>query len=343
MSPSGRKLSRPLMPIMTRSGCHSEMTIPMIDPDTCEDHRDNSGAGIVVSHPTPSPRTDNCVDEKLVELLPERESCASSSSSSSLVSRFMGRLGVSLHSLSSLSSRRSGLPDARKTYAKIKSRHASEEGSGTSNPPYSYGTTSSQHSFSSTLWYRPVRRRCHDKRNVTGKHNPNLLPHSSHATTMTNGHHDSNSGSNSSLGTHQSSLNIRVPFPSTSEESYPSPHSADAIAVLEAPLEKGEAQLFDGPVKYHGILEDQVQGISVGAYEGTNTSTSTTYARSPSRRRGLVPLKRRASALASSVLPTRCKFPTIFHKGRYPRYPVDDDNDSVEYDIPCLAYIACLW
>lgn len=257
-----------------------------------------------------------------------------------------------MHSLSSLctiSSRGSDLPGARKTYAKVKSRHDSEEGSGTSDPPYSHGTTPSQHSSSSTLLHRPLRRRCHDKRNGARNHDdipPNLLSHFSHATTITTGHDDSNSGSNRSLGAHQSSLDIRVPFPSTgtSEELYPSPHSADAIAVFEAPLEKGEAQLFDGPVKYHDILGDQVQYTFVEAYDGTNTSTSTTSIRSPSGRRGLlVPLKRRAGALASSVLPTRFKFPTIFHKGRYPPYPADDDNNSVEYDIPCLAYITCLW
>jgi hypothetical protein len=274
------------------------------------------------------------------------------------------RLEASVYSLSSLRtipSWRSTLPRAHKTYAKIEGGH---DGAGASDPdstpglPHPFGGAPPQHSSFGNLWNNSVCRQRDGKRprsqnNAFHTSLSDILARFSHAmTSSTNGHHDpGTSSSSSSLGTHQSSsLDSHIPFPSTSEESsYPSPYSADAVAVFQAPLNKGDPSCFDGYVKHRGhrgTPEARIQVVFAESTDRTSTGTGTsaTSARAASKPRGrLVPLRRRVRALAGSMTFTRCKFPTIFRKHRHPPYPVDDDNDPVEYDIPCLAYITCLW
>jgi hypothetical protein len=119
--------------------------------------------------------------------------------------------------------------------------------------------------------------------------------------------------------------------------------------VFQAPLNKSDAPLFyDGHVRFRGIFEDHMQVVFEEATDRTSssasTSTSVTSARSASKPPGILSRsRRRVSALAKAVIPARCKFLSIFDKKRPPRRPVYDDDDPVEYDIPCLAYVTCLW
>lgn len=317
-----------------------------------------TGAGTASSRLVSS--TGSLVDEKSAVPLSERENRLRPSGSSSTMSRFVDRIEASVYSLSSLrtlpSSWRSTLPRAhgRRTYSKIK--RGNDRGSSDSDTPsllpHQSAEAPSQPSSSGNLWNNSVRRRRHDKRSTRSQNNvfhtslSDILTRFSHAmSSSTNGHHDPGASSGGSLGTRQSSY---IPFPSTSDESsHPSPYSADAVAVFQAPLNKGDALYFDTHVKHRGIHENHIQVVFAEAADSTSTSTSTsvTFARVAPKQRGLiVPLRRRVRALASSVkTSTQHKFSTIFHKDRYPSRPVDDDNDPVEYDIPCLAYITCLW
>ncbi|KAF8476409.1 hypothetical protein DFH94DRAFT_110786 [Russula ochroleuca] len=366
---------------MTRSARHSETTISMIDSSNASlndrggsctqrgsassrrqvvaqgrgEQKSNSGAG--TASPRLMPSTGSLVDEKSALPLSERENRLRPSGSSSTMSRFVDRIEASVYSLSSLrtipSSWRSTLPRAHRTYSKIERGH--DRGDSDSDIPsltHQFAGASSQHTSSGNLWNNSVRRRRNDKRSTRSQNNvfhtslPDILARFSHAmSNSTNGHHDPGASSSGSLGTRQSSY---IPFPSTSEESsYPSPYSADAVAMFQAPLNKGDALYFDSHVKHRGILENHIQVVFAEAADSTSTSTSvsTTSARAAPKPRGLiVPLKRRIRALASSLkTSTRCKFPTIFHRDRHSPRPVSDDNDPVEYDIPCLAYITCLW
>jgi hypothetical protein len=316
-----------------------------------------TGAGIAKSQYAPcSLMPGNRVDEILPLPLAEHGLFVPPSSSSSTVSYFGGRLEASAPSLSSLRttpSWQSSLgPDVRKTNAKIKARYDGEDFN-THNQPHPCGETlmpRSQHSSSSDLKYFPARCRSQDKP-TTGQNDylhisplVDLPGHISHAMTVTNKHKDQSSDRSSSSSTDRLSFGDPIPFPSTSEESYPSPYSADAIAVFQAPPYKGGARYFEGRRKREDILEDQVQVVFAVAVDGTSTSSGTASLYTAPRLYGpLEPLRRRVKALASSLLSTRRKFPTIFTKKH--RAPHFDDHDytSVEYDIPCLAYISCLW
>ena len=289
----------------------------------------------------------------------------------------------SLRTIRSIPSWRSTLTRAHNTYAKIEcDAHddgCGDGGSDSDAPPSVLPRVSgggagapSSSSGNNNFWNDSVRRGGrHDKRtrgpnNVFHTSLSDILSRFSHAmSNSTGGHHGpgttATASCSSSLGTHPSSSlgSRRVPFPSnTSEESsssssssYPSPYSADAVAAFQAPRNTGDAPYFDGRVKYRGIFEDHIQVDFAEATHRTSTSThtgtstSTTSVRVTSKpHRLLTPLRRRVSAMARSVTPTRSKFPTIFHKDRRPpRRPVDDEDDFEEYDIPCLAYITCLW
>jgi hypothetical protein len=299
---------------------------------------------------------DGCVDDKVTSLLSESESCASLSSSGSTVSRFVGRLGVGMLSLSSLrtipSWRSSLVPDAHATYAKIDPR-CDNEGSGDSTDPlrHSHRMVSNQHPSSGNQRHSTLRRRHHEKRTRTPRVSHAAIPllaRFPHARTTTNRLNGPNRSFNSSTNTYQSAFDSHVPFPSTSEESYPSPHSPDAVAMFQTPLDKGPAPLFDCFVKRHDIPQDEIQVIFEESSDGTSTNASTNTGASPVRPASgrhdlLAPLRRRVTAVASSVIRTRRKFPTTFHKNWRPQNPVHDDDEPVEYDIPCLAYITCLW
>lgn len=324
-----------------------------------------TGAGTASPRLMPSrASTGSLVDGKSALPLSERETRLRPSGSSSTMSRFVDRIEASVYSLSSLrtipSSWRSTLPRAhgRRTYSKIE--RGNDRGSSDSDTPgllphQFAGASSQQQSSSGNLWNNSVRRRRHDKRSTRSQNNvfhtslSDILTRFSHAmSNSTNGHHDPGASSSGSLGTRQSSY---IPFPSTPDESsHPSPYSADAVAVFQAPLNKADDALyFDTHVKHRGIHENRIQVVFAEAADSTSTSTSTsasaTSARVAPKPRGfIVPLRRRVRALASSVkTSTRRKFSTIFHKDRHPPRRVDDDNDPVEYDIPCLAYITCLW
>ena len=322
------------------------------------------------------PPAGGLVDEKSESARPhsEREARPLSSGSSSTMSRFVERLEASVYSLSSLRtipSWRSTLSCAHKTYAKIECGHDGDSDT-PSLPHECEGAPSSQRSSFGNIWNNSLRRRRQDRRarspnNVFHTSLSDILARFSHAmSNSTSGHHGpgtTSSRSSGSLSAHpSSSLNSHVPFPSASDESsssssssYPSPYSADAVAAFQAPRRnKGgdvrDAPYFDGRVRYRGIFEDHIQVDFAEAVDGTSTSTNTSTSATSVRgatskpRRLLAPLRRRVSAVARSVTPTRRKFPTIFHKDhrRSPR-PVVEDDDPVEYDIPCLAYITCLW
>jgi len=323
------------------------------------EHRSYSGVGIATSHLTTMP--DSRVNDKLAAVLSRRDPWVTRSKSSSTATRLVGRLGASAsmrrlpssRTMPTSSWRSNHLLDAHKTYSKIDSRHDGD-GSDTPNPPNPRGTVSSRHSSSGNPRYHSRRRRrrqekCSGSQNAvhSSVHVSNLLARFSHPMTMTNGrhHHSSSRSTWSSLGTPQLSFDGHVPFPSiSSEESYPSPYSPDAIALFEAPLDS-EVPFVDGLLKHHDSFEDHVRFVLVEPFDRTSTSAGSTTATPPlSRRRGLLAsFKRRVRALAKSASPTRRKFPTIFRKDRRARYLVDDDNDPVEYDIPCLAYVTCLW
>lgn len=338
------------------------------------EHKSNSGVGI--APPQLMPSTDNHADEKsAVPAVPlsDRETCLLPSRSSSTISRFVDRLGTSVYSLSSLRtipSWRNTFPRAHKTYAEIERGHDVSEGSRSDSPSLPRlrgGASPSQHSSSGNLRNHSL---CHRRRHAAKRtrsqndvfHTPlsDLLTRFSHAMTIsTSGHRDSgtstSSSSNSSFGTHHSSLDGgHIPFPSISDESnrtFPSPYSADAAAVFQAPLNKSDApRFFDGHVKFRGVFEDHMQVVFEEATDRTSTSASTstsaTSVRTASESKPpglLVRSRRRVSALARAVAPARCKFLSTFDKKRPPPRPADDDDDPVEYDIPCLAYVTCLW
>lgn len=271
------------------------------------------------------------VDETLPVPLSEHEAFIPPSNTSSTVSCFGGRIDASIRSLTPLrtvSSWQSSLhPDARKTFAKIKAQHDSED-------------TNAHNRRGGTL---ASRSQCSSSSNM--KHLVNLPGYFSHATTVTNGYNDRSSSQCSSSSTYQSSFCDRVPFPSTSEELYPSPYSADAIAVFQAPPDKGRTHHLDDRQKHGDILENQIQVIFSVAVDGTSTSSGDSFAPTASLRpRG--PLKflkhprRRLGAWAKSLLSTRRKLLTS-KECRAPHFD-DYDYNSVEYDIPCLAYISCL-
>jgi hypothetical protein len=266
---------------------------------------------------------------------PELEPSALPSCSTSTFSRLMDRLGANAPSLSSLrtipSWRSSLLPDTNKTYAKMHTRSSSEE-SDTPNPPHLRGPTP-HHPSLSGLQRRYLRHRRHNKclTNQHGRHNPFHTPA---PNSRTRRHDYPSSSSRSSLSTRpSSSVDSHVPSPSTSEESYPSPYSADALAVFHT--SKHRASFFKSRCK-----QDRIQVIFEEAADATSTSVSASSAHSLPRRHGRFgPLKRRIRALAESMSPPRSKAPAVLNDERMS--PHLDDDDSVEYDIPCLAYISC--
>ena len=345
------------------------------------DHKSNSGAcymggkdvrmfrhdtGVGIVPPQLMPLTDSHMDEKSAVPLSDRETRILPSRSSSTMSRFVDRLGTSVSNLSSLgtipTSWRNTFPRAHDSYAKIERGHDVGGGPGSDSPSLPRlrgGASPSQHSSSGNLRNHslPHRRRHAAKRTKSENrilHTPlsDLFTRFSHASTIsTSGQRDS--GTSSSLGTHHSSLDSsHIPFPSISDESYrtfPSPYSADAAAVFQAPLNKSDApHFFDGHVKFRGIFEDHMQVVFEEATEMTSSSASTSASATSARTASNPPSllnrsRRRVSAFARAVTPARCKFPAIFDKKRHPSRPAYDDDDPVEYDIPCLAYVTCLW
>jgi hypothetical protein len=250
----------------------------------------------------------------------------------------------SLSSLRTIPSWRSSLfPDANETYAKVHTRTSSE--SDTPNPSDSRGARP-HHTSLSSLRHRYLRHRRQNKR-LTKQDDSlhasvplsNLLESSSHSSIRRQD--DPSSTSSSSVSTRpSSSFDSHVPSPSTSEESYPPPYSADALAVFHTPTIKRGASFFKGRRKHEVILEDRVQVIFEETTDATSTSVGLSSAHSLARRRGRISrLKRRIRALAESISPPRSKAPATFnHERRSPNL-----DDSVEHDIPCLAYIFCIW
>lgn len=345
------------MPLTTQTARHGEMTVPMTDSNPplisrLEDRvRCGQGTSVTASRcAIVSPPPDGRTEEKCVVSPLELEPSAPTSSPASTVSRFMDRLGANAPSLSSLrtipSWRSSLLPDTNKTHGKIRTRYSSE-GSDFPNPPHSRGARPHHPSLSS-LQHRYLSHR-HQNKHLTNQNGGHDLLHTSvplsnrFSHSRTRRHDDPSSSSSSSLSTRpSSSSDSNVPSPSTSEESYPSPYSADALAVFHAPTNKRGANLFKSRRKHEAILEDQVKIIFEEATDTTSTMAAVSSAHSLARRRGHISrLKRRIRALAESMSPPRSKAPTMFNNE--PRSPYVDDHDSMEYDIPCLAYISCIW
>ena len=290
-----------------------------------------TGTSVAPSRCTPvSPTPDAC-----------GEPSAPPFSSTSTISRFRAKV-PSLSSLRTIPSWRSSL--FNKPYAKILVRTSSEE-SDVPNPSDSSGA-GPHHTALNSLRHRNLRRRRQNKRS-TNQDDPlhasvplsNLSERSWHSSTRRQ--YDSSSRSSGSLSTRpSSSSDFHTPSPSTSEESYPSPYSADALAVFHIPTNK-RASFFKSRRKHEYILEDRVQVIFEEATDATSTSAGVSSVHSLARRRGRIScLKRRIRTLAESMSPPRSKAPAMFNNER--RSPHLDD-DSVEYDIPCLAYISCIW
>ena len=326
--------------------------------------------GVGIARPQLVLSTDSHINEKsaIPGPLSDRDARLPSRSSST-ISRFVDRLGTSVNSLSSLHtipSWRNTFPRAHNTYAKIERGHDVSGCSGSDSPslPRLRGEASpSQHSSSGYLRNNSLRHRRRHTANRPGSrsnvpHAPisDLLTRFSHAmTTSTGGQRGSGTSSSysSSLGTHRSySDSSHIPFPSISDESYrtfPTPYSDDAAALFQAPLNKSDVpHVFDGHVKFRGVYEDHMQVVFEEGTDRTSSSASTstgaTSVRTASKPPSLlIRSRRRASALARAVTPARCKFPTIFDKKRHRPRPAYDDHDPVEYDIPCLAYVTCLW
>jgi hypothetical protein len=326
--------------------------------------------GVGTASPQFMPLADSHLSEKSAVPLSDRETRLLPSRSSSTTSRFVDRHGTGVHSLSSLCtipSWRNTFPRAHKTYAKIERGHDVGGGSRSDSPSLPRprdGTSLSQHSSSGNPQNHTLRhrRRHASKRSTKSQNNvfhtplSDLLTRFSHAMTISTSVRDSGTSSSSgdrSLGAQHSSFDSSyIPFPSMSDESsrtFPSPYSPDAAAVFQAPLNKSDApHFFDGHVKFRGIFEDRMQVIFEEATDRTSssasTSTSVTSARTAYKPPGLlVRSRRRVSALARAVTPARCKFLSIFDKKPPPPRPADNDGDPVEYDIPCLAYVTCLW
>lgn len=349
------------MPLTTQCSSHGEMTIPMTDSNppliSRVEDRVRCGQGpsvaMITSGGTPVPPTlDGCAEERSPVSPLELQPSAPFFSSGSTVSRFMDRLGVNAPSLSSLRTipgwRDSPIPDANKTYAKFHIQYSSEE-SDTPSLPHSRGARP-YHPSVGSLQHQYLRHRRQNKRltNQNGGHSPlhpsvppsNLLEHFSHSTMRR--HADPSSSSSSSLSTRpSSSLDSHVLFPSTSEESYPSPYSADALAVFHPPTDKRGLSFIKGHRRHEDILEDRVQVIFEEATDATSTTAGVSSAHSLAKRRGRIGrLRRRIRALAESMSPPRSKTSTKFSNER--RSPHLNDYDSEEHDIPCLAYISCI-
>ena len=283
---------------------------------------------------TVSPTPHGCTEERSLVSPLELEPGAPPFSSTSTLSRFMDRLGANAPSLSSMRtipSWRSSpflIPDANKTYTKMHTRSSSEE-SDAPNPSHWRGARP-HHPPISGLQRRYRRHRRQNKR-LTNQNDPSP---SSVPNLRARRPDYPSSSSCSSLSTRQSSsFDSHVPSPSTSEESYPSPYSPDALAVFHTSADKHRAGYFKGHRK-----QDRVQFIFEEATDATSTSVSVSSAHSLVGHRGRFGrLKRRIRALAESMSPPRSEAPTERSSPR-----LDDDN-SVEYDIPCLAYISCLW
>jgi len=262
----------------------------------------------------------------------------------------------SLPSLRTIPSWRSSLfPDAHETYAKIDPRYDSESSDSPTPRHRSCGIRPTRHPSPGNQRRSSLRRRRHEKRTRTPN---NVLPAPislpsplTRFPLMKPEHHDPGRSSSSSLNTHRSSFafDSRIPFPSIpEEESYPSPHSPDAVAVFQIPQGKGRTPLFDFDCfgKHYDISEDDIRVTFAEASDGTNSrsrETSTSVLPSPGKRGLFTPLRRRVRALASSMMHSRRKFSAVIHQHRHSPNSIHDDNDPEEYDIPCLAYITCLW
>ncbi len=260
----------------------------------------------------------------------------------------MDRLGASAPSLSSLrtipSWRSSVFPNTNKTYAQIHSRSSSE--SDTPNSPSSHGARPHQPSLTS-LQRQSLRHRRQDKHSTSQNCSHDSAGASVHVSKLlerfafpTKRTHDNPSSSSLSTGP-SSSLDDYAPYPSTSEESYPSPYSADARAVFHFPTDRRGTSSSKGRRKHENTLENRIQVIFEEATDTTSTSATASSVHPPAKRRSRIGrLKRRMKALAS-MLPSRSKAPIVSNKES--RSPHPDDCDDVDYDIPCLAYISCIW
>ena len=267
---------------------------------------------------------------------------------------------LSLPSMRTIPSWRSSLfPDAHETYAKIDPRYDSESSdSPTPRPRHrSCGTRPTRHPSSGNQRRSSLRHRHHEKRTRTSSDvvpTPMISSHPSPLTRfprMKPEGRDPDRSSSSSFDTYRPSFafDSRFPFPSIpEEESYPSPHSPDAVAVFQIPPGKGRTPLFDFDCfgNHYDISEDDIRVTFAEAGDGTCPSsgeTSSSVLPSPAQRGLLTPLRRRVRALASSVVHTRRKFSAVTHRNRHSPNSIRDDNDPEEYDIPCLAYVTCLW
>ncbi|KAH9032539.1 hypothetical protein EDB84DRAFT_136168 [Lactarius hengduanensis] len=272
---------------MTQSSSHGEMTIPMTDSNPplisqVEDRvRRGQGPSVanITSGSTPVPPTlDGCAEERGPVSPLELEPSAPPFSSGSTVSRFMDRLGVNAPSLSSLrtipSWRNSPIPNANKIYAKFHIQYSSEE-SDTPSQPHSRGARP-HHPSVGSMQHRYLRRQKKRLMDQNGGHGPlhtSVPPSKRFSHSTMRGHADPSSSSSSSLSTRpSSSLDSHVLFPSTSEESYPSPYSADALAVFHPPTDKHDLSFFKGRRRHEDILEDRVQVIFEEATEATSTT-----------------------------------------------------------------------
>ena len=299
-----------------------------------------TGTSIATSGGTPAPTPHGRAEEGCLVPSLEPEPSAPPSSSTSTLSRFMGRLGASAPSLSSLRtipSWRSSLfhlPDANKSCAKLHPQYSSDE----PDPPsliHPGSAARPHHPSLSSLQRRYVRRQTTRSTNPNGGSDP---LHTSVPNLRTRRHEYSSGSSRSSLSTRpSSSYDSHVPSPTTSEESYPSPYSVDARAVFHSSRDKHRSNFFKGRRK-----QDRVQVIFEEATETSSATVAVSSAHSLAKSRGrLSRLKCRIRAFAESMSPSRSKAPTVFSNKRLS--PHLEDDDSVEYDIPCLAYISCLW
>jgi len=325
------------MPVTTHIARHGEMTIPLIDSipprSRVEDRvRCGQGTSIATSGCTPSPTPHGHAEERCHVPSLEPELSTPPSSSTSTLSRFMGRLGANAPSLSSLRtipSWRSSLfllPDANKSCAKMHARYSSDE---PDPPSLSHpGSAKPHHPSLSSLQRRYVRRQNNRSTNPNGRRD---ILHTSVPNLRTRRYEYSSGSSRSSLSTRpSSSYDSHVPSPTTSEESYPSPYSVDARAVFHTSRDKHRASFFKGRRN-----QDRVQVIFEEATDASSATVAVSSAHSLAKRRGrLSRLKCRIRSLAESMSPPRS---TVFNE----RLPPHLDDCSVEYDIPCLAYISC--
>ncbi|KAI0289306.1 hypothetical protein B0F90DRAFT_873248 [Multifurca ochricompacta] len=129
-------------------------------------------------------------------------------------------------------------------------------------PPSATLVPPSQHSSSSNLQNRSLCLRRQDQA-ATSHDDEGHLSHTSTPLSnllrcflrpMTNSYEGPSRGSSSSLNIHQSSDDSRASAPSSSEDSYPSPYSVDAIAVFQAPPDKNEGRSFDGRRSAKGLI-----------------------------------------------------------------------------------------